>query len=226
MKKIIKSKKANSKKMLLYAGLLVGALALTEPTIVYAEEGEVLYEEQDDNYETEPIEETDIVRDNTVVNQDEEQNQEQNQEEKQEEKEENNQSENDKEGSTVLPGDQQGNEGQYWDPNIKTEEEKKHINEEHHEEEHHEEEHHEEEHHEEEHHEETTTVTTTTTTSTVSQTPVAEKTSPAPKTGMGDVDWTKLFAIVGFGGLGSLGLASLVTSKKIDDVEKKYSRKR
>ena len=206
MAKVIKSRKPNSKKMLLYAGLLVGALALSTPKTVYAEE-DVLYEETNDDYETEKIEETDIVRDNTVVNPVEEEKQEEKQEEKKEEKKE-------EEKSTVLPDDQKGDEGKYWDPSIKTEEEKKHINEEHHEEEHHEEEHHEEEHHEEEHHEEEK-----------HEEEKHEEQKPAPKTGMGDIDWTKVFAIVGLGCLGTLGLSSLVTGRKIEEVETKSRRR-
>ena len=215
MTKVIKSRKPNSKKMLLYAGLLVGALALSTPKTVYAED-EVLYEETNDDYETEKIEETDIVRDNTVVNPVEEEKQEEKQEEKKEETQE-------EEKSTVLPDDQQGDEGKNWDPSIKTEEEKKHINEEHHEEEHHEEEHHEEEHHEEEHHEEEHHEEEKHEEEKHEEEKHEEQ-KPAPKTGMGDIDWTKVFAIVGLGCLGTLGLSSLVTGRKIEEETKSRRR--
>ena len=48
---------------------------------------------------------------------------------------------------------------------------------------------------------------------------------PAPKTGMGDIDWTKVFAIVGLGCLGTLGLSSLVTGRKIEEEETKSRRR-
>ena len=119
MLKVKSSKSARLNKKLVLAAL-VGGLTFTSPlmsTRVFAEENEeVLFEDQEDDYKTEDIKEDDVVKDNTVVDPVQEEKKE---EQKQEEKK------NDG-GSCVTPDNGYNEEeGKYWDPNIKTEAEKK-----------------------------------------------------------------------------------------------------
>ena len=123
--KSYRKSKMNKKQYLLVLAALVGGLSLTSPmaTKVYAEE-EVLYEDDTDDYKTEDIKEDDVVRDNTVVPSEEQKQEEPKQEEqKPEEKQEENKNDG---GSCVTPDNGYDEKaGEYWDPNIKTEEEKK-----------------------------------------------------------------------------------------------------
>ena len=153
MKKVIGARKANIKSKVakkLYLVLLSMTLVGLNPVSsvrVYADtqveadnaqDGDVLFQEDEGNEQQEKIEETDVVEDNTVVEEDNSNEQSNNEGEKEnngssengsgEEKKDEEKVDENKEGSsTILPGDQQGNEGQYWDPSIPTEEEKKHL---------------------------------------------------------------------------------------------------
>ncbi len=113
-----------AKKVLL--ATLIGGLTFTAPVAAvkaFAADEEVLFEDQDDDYKTEDIKEDDVVKDNTVVEPvQEETKEEPKQEEKKEEEKKNDG------GSCVTPDNGYDEKaGQYWDPSIKTEVEKKHL---------------------------------------------------------------------------------------------------
>ena len=118
--------KMNKKQYLLVLAALVGGLSLTSPMTTKAYAEEVLYEDDTDDHKTEDIKEDDIVRDNTVVDQ-EEQHEEQHEEQQQEQQEEQKQSDNEKTGGDCVTPEHGYDEeaGEYWDPNIVTEPEKK-----------------------------------------------------------------------------------------------------
>ena len=136
-----KNSKLTKKQYLLILGALVGGLTVASPFAgikAFAEEtvadnaqdGDVLFEDEEDDYTVDPIDNNDEVQDNTVVDHEEEQQQEQ-QEQKEEPKQEEPKQEEQKQndgGDCVTPDhgyDEQA--GEYWDPNIKTEPEKKNL---------------------------------------------------------------------------------------------------
>lgn len=140
-----KNSKLTKKQYLLILGALVGGLTVASPFAginAFAEEtvadnaqdGDVLFEDEEDDYTVDPIDNNDEVQDNTVVDHEEEQQQEQQEQQeqqKEEPKEEEPKQEEQKQndgGDCVTPDhgyDEQA--GEYWDPNIKTEPEKKNL---------------------------------------------------------------------------------------------------
>ena len=122
--KIVDSRKSKLTKKQLFMVLAgVAVLSLSTPVTSHAESNdEVLYEETEDNYETTPIDNNDRVEDNTVVQDGDKQEEEKKEEPKQEEEKKNDG------GSCVTPDNGYDEKaGEYWDPSIKTEPEKKHL---------------------------------------------------------------------------------------------------
>lgn len=120
--------KLTKAQVLMALGFSVLGISLASPTSsikAYAANEEVLFEDTEDDYKTEEIKEEDIVRDNTVVEPVEEKPEEKEQEEpKQEEKKE------EKKNECITEDNGYDEEaGKYWDPSIKTEIEKKGLEE-------------------------------------------------------------------------------------------------
>ena len=137
MRKIINSKKSKltKKQYFMLLGAMIASLSITTPIMAVnalAADEEVLFEDEEDDYTTEDIKEDDIVEDNTVVEPEkqEEQKEEPKQEEQKQEETKEEEKKNDG-GSCVTPENGYNEEeGKYWDPNIKTESEKKGLEEE------------------------------------------------------------------------------------------------
>ena len=125
--KIINSKKSKltRKQYFMILGTMVASLSFTAPVLsikaLAAEDEEVLFEDQEDDYKTEDIKEDDVVQDNTVVESESAKEETKHEEQKQEE-------ENKNDGGSCVTPDKGYDEkaGENWDPEIKTESEKKH----------------------------------------------------------------------------------------------------
>ena len=124
--KIINSKKSKltRKQYFMLLGTMVASLSFTAPVLsikaLAAEDEEVLFEDQEDDYNTEDIKEDDVVQDNTVVESEPAKEETKQEEQKQEE--------NKNDGGSCVTPDKGYDEkaGENWDPEIKTESEKKH----------------------------------------------------------------------------------------------------
>ena len=212
MLKINNSRKSKmtKKQYFMLLGAMVAGLTFTAPVTsvkALAETNEeVLFEDDTDDYKTEDIKEDDIVKDNTVVEPEK-------QEEKKEEpkKEEPKQEEKKNDGGSCVTPEHGYNEeqGKYWDPNIKTEAEKKGLT------------------------PDTPPETPPTppstpenpTPSTPVETPVTPVTpapTPAPTPKTGDLNIAEILGLLAGFGIGAYGIASL--SEKIS--ENIVSRKR
>ena len=201
--------KMTRKQYFMLLGAMVAGLTFTAPLTsvkVLAESNEeVLFEDDTDDYKTEDIKEDDIVKDNTVVEPEKQE------EKKEEHKEEPKQEEKKNDGGSCVTPEHGYNEeqGRYWDPNIKTEAEKKGLT------------------------PDTPPETPPTppstpenpTPSTPVETPVTPVTpapTPAPTPKTGDLNIAEILGLLAGFGIGAYGIASL--SEKIS--ENIVSRKR
>ena len=125
------SKLSRRQLFMIIAGLVTG-IAFSSPVVSYAQESqeEVLYEDDEDDYTTEKIDNNDVVEDNTVVQDGDKPAEEEKQEEQKPAEEEKQEEQKHDGGSCVTPENGYDEEaGKDWDPSIKTETEKKGLTE-------------------------------------------------------------------------------------------------